>query len=524
MGRSLMCEYNSCAHLISLPSESALIAGDFVKIGAGGYVRRVAEGTPLGLQNSGAGVTALVNSAYVEIGGGAWGRNTLSAQFFRSVLALDGGQFAVIFSGNGSTSDTGVNLRIYNPMRLPVSSRQVVTPATGVVGTRLARAGADNIAVVWTEGSVLKLAIHSASSGVVVASETTVATLAGNDVQGWNVVTLAGGEFALAYGKSGSNDLAFKRFNAAGVLQGSEVVVEAASSPAYVGVLAQKSGGFVVHYYRYAAGSPGYKFARFSAGGAQQGALTTLAAGSAHRTASPSDRNAIELTNGNIVLVDPYSNTTAAVRLYDAAGNFLSILTVATGAAGMPNTVCICPRQFGGFWLTVGGQLYEYDNVGNSLRQSLLTAAPPFMLFDRAGTGPLMAVHTAGSGFTTYLYSWNAELSAVESTLVLSTSSSYPLSYAWTEVLSSGMLVSVACGQPSAGAAQINVSIPQASSILGIAQESALPGAMVRIATAGQFATNQSFTNPVFDRRAATPPGTRGIAIGNTAILDGLTD
>jgi len=70
------------------------------------------------------------------------------------------------------------------------------------------------------------------------------------------------------------------------------------------------------------------------------------------------------------------------------------------------------------------------------------------MLFDRAGTGPLMAVHSVGSGFTTHLYSWNADLTALDSTLVLSTSSSYQLSYAWTEVLSSGMLVSVACGQP----------------------------------------------------------------------------
>lgn len=321
--------------------------------------------------------------------------------------------------------------------------RVVVASATGVVGTRLARVGADNIAVVWTEGVLLKLAIHSAGSGAVVASEAIVATLSSSDVQGWNLATLPGGDIVLAYGKS-SNDLVFKRFNAAGVLQGGETTVEAGSSPAYVGVLALRAGGFVVHHYRYAAGTA-YKFARFSANGTQQGVLATLAAGSPHRTVSPSERNAMELNQ-------------------------------------------------------------------------------PFMLFDRAGTGPLMAVHTVGAGFTTYLYSWNADLTAVENTLVLSTSGSYPLSYAWTEVLSSGMLVSVACGQPSSGAAQINVSIPQASSILGIAQEAVLPGSMVRVATAGKFATTQSFSSPAFDRRSATPPGTRGMAIGNTAILGGLMD
>lgn len=522
MGCHLTSTTDTQSQSVSLMAETAIGAGNYARLGVGGHARRAANGVPLALQNSGGGVAALVPAALVESGGGPWGRSSFSAHFFRSVLALDNGQFAVVFSGNGSQADTGVNLRIYNPMRVPVSPRVVVASAAGVVGTRLARAGADNIAVVWSEGGLLKLAIHSAGSGAVVASEAIVATLASSDVQGWNLATLPGGDVVLAYGKS-SNDLVFKRFNAAGVLQGGETTVEAGSSPAYVGVLALRAGGFVVHHYRYAAGTA-YKFARFSANGTQQGALATLAAGSPHRTVSPCERNAMELANGHLVFVDPSSNTSAAVRLYDAAGNFLSTLTVATGAAGMPNTVCICSRQFGGFWLTVGGQLYEYDNAGNSLRQSLLTTNQPFMLFDRAGTGPLMAVHTVGAGFTTYLYSWNADLTAVENTLVLSTSGSYPLSYAWTEVLSSGMLVSVACGQPSSGAAQINVSIPQASSILGIAQEAVLPGSMVRVATAGKFATTQSFSSPAFDRRSATPPGTRGMAIGNTAILGGLMD
>lgn len=524
MGRHLISRCDAQDQLISAVAESAIASGDYVKLGSGGYVRRVADGIALALQNAASGVTALVPAASVDAGGGAWGRGSFSAQFFRSVLALDGGQFAVVFSGNGSVSDTGVNLRIFSPMRVPVSGRVVVAAATGVMGTRLARAGGDNIAVAWTEGSVLKLAIHSATSGGVLAPETTVATLASSDVQGWNVATLSNGDFVLAYGKTGSSDLVFKRFNAVGVPQGSETVVETGAAPAYVGLLALKAGGFVPHYYRYAAGGPGYKFARYAANGTLQGALATLAAGSPNRTVSPSERNAMELTNGNLAFVDPTSNTSAAVRLYDAAGNFLSTLTVAAGAAGMPNNVCICPRQFGGFWLTVGGQLYEYDNSGNSLRQSTLTTNQPFMLLDRAGTGPLMAVHNVGGGFSTHVYSWSAELTGLESTLALSTSGSYSLSYAWTEVLSNGMLASVACGQPSSGAAQISVSIPQASSILGIAQEAAAPGATVRVATAGKFATTQSFTSPAFDRRSATPPGTRGVAIGNTAILGGLSD
>ncbi len=521
MGRHLVSGVDAQNQAVTVMAETALAAGDYAKLGTGGFVRRAADGVPLALQNSASGVTALVPAAPLESGGSAWGRTGFAAQLFRSVLALDNGNFAVVYCGNGSQSDTGVNLRIFSSLRTPVSSRVPVATATGAVGTRLARAGADNIAVVWTEGAVLKLAIHSATTGVLVAAEMVVATLPTSGVQSWNIAGLAGGEFVIAYAKSGTNDLAFKRFNALGALLSIEVNVEAASSPNYIGVLAFAGGGFLLHYYR-AAVVTAYKFARFTSSGAQQGGLTTLASGSANRTITPVERSVAELTNGTLVFVDPTNDLNAAVRLYDAGGNFLSTVLVTTGPAGVPNTVCICPRQFGGFWLAVGGQLYEYDNAGASLRQSVVAGFAPFMLIDRAGNGPVMVSHLVGSGFTVVLSSWSADLSAVENTLTLSTSSSYPLSYAWTEVLSNGMLASVVCGQPSTGAATIHLSVPQAASILGIAQEAAAAGAMVRVATAGKFVSTQSFSGPVFDRRAATPPGTRGVAVGNSAILGGL--
>lgn len=518
MGRHLVSGVDAQSQVVTVMAETAVAAGDYAKLGSGGFVRRAADGVPLALQNSASGVTALVPPAAVEASGTAWGRSGFNAQMFRSIVALDNGNFAVAYSGNGTQSDTGVNLRIYGPLRVPLSSRVVVAAATGVVGTRLARAGADNLAVVWVEGATLKLAIHSAATGAVVAPEVTVAALASSDIFNWNVATLNGGDVVVAYGKSGSNDFAFKRFNAAGVLQGAEVVVEAGSSPTHIGVLALASGGFVLHYYRYTAATA-YKFARFAANGTQQGVLNTLATGAPNRSVSPAERNAMELSNGNLVFVDPASNTSAAVRLYDAAGNFISAVLAATGAAGMPNTVCICPRQLGGFWLTVAGQLYEYDNAGSGLRQSSVPGNTPFMLFDRAGTGPLMAVYLAGA-FTIHLIAWNTELTVAEGITV--DSLGYALSYAWFEVLSNGLVVGVNMGNSSFGAARLFVSTPQAYSILGIAQEPAVPGALVRVATAGKFVSTQSFSGPAFDRRAATPPGTRGVAIGNTAILGGL--
>lgn len=521
MGRHFVPSTDAQNQAVSVVAETALAAGDYAKLDAGGLVRRVADGVPLALQNAPAGVTALVPATALESSGGAWGRTAFSAQVFRSVLALDNGSFAVVYSGNGSQSDTGANLRLYGPMRVPLSSRILVTGASGVVGTRLARAGSDGIAIVWLESVSLKLAIHSAAAGAMVVSESTLATLANNDNQSWNVAALAGGDVVVAYAKSGSNDLAFKRFNASGVLQGSELLVEAGANPSCVGVLPLAAGGFVVHYYRGAVATA-YKFARFNAAGALQGALTTLATAGFNRTVTPAERNAMELGNGNLAFVDPSSGTNAGVRLYDALGNFLSTVVAATGASGMPNTVCICPRQFGGFWLAVGGQVYEYDNAGTSLRQSMVAGFAPFMLLDRAGNGPVMVSHLVGSGFTVVLSSWTADLSAVENTLTLSTSSSYPLSYAWTEVLSNGMLASVVCGQASTGAATIHLSVPQAASILGIAQEAVAAGSVVRVATTGKFLSTQSFSGPAFDRRAATPPGTRGVAVGNLAILGGL--
>ena len=126
MGRHLVPGADNQHQSVGLVAETALSAGDYAKVGVGGYARRATEGVPLATQNSASGVTALVPGALVEAGGGAWGRNSFSAQFFRSVLALDSGYFAVLFTGNGSTADTGVNLRIYNvsvrPTHLPWTS------------------------------------------------------------------------------------------------------------------------------------------------------------------------------------------------------------------------------------------------------------------------------------------------------------------------------------------------------------------------------------------------------------------
>jgi hypothetical protein len=517
MGRHLAFATDAPNQMVSVLAETVLGIGDYAKLGAGGYVRRAADGVPLVLQNS-AGVVALALPSAVEGGGSAWGRNSFNVQFFRSLLGLDNGNFAAVFSGNGSQSDTGVNLRIYSPLRLPLSPRVTVASGAGVVGTRISRAGSENIAVVWNEGAALKLAIHSAATGSVVTSESTIATLVSGDIQSWGVTTLASGDVVVAYVKGGSTDLVFKRFNAAGALQGVEVTVEAGASATHIGLLALAAGGFVLHYYR-GASAAAYKFARFNGAGFQQGSLATLATGSPNRSVSPAERNIIELSNGNLVFVDPASNTSAAVRLYDASVNFLSAVVVATGTAGMPNTVSICPRQFGGFWMTVGGQLYEFDNAGNGVRQSAVSGNTPFLLFDRPGTGPLMAVYLAGA-FTTHLFGWNTELTAMEGMTV--DSLGYALSYAWFEVLSSGLVVGVNVGTSSFGAARLFVSTAQASSILGIAQEPAVPGALVRIATAGKFVSTQSFNGAAFDRRNATPPGTRGVAVGNTAILGGL--
>ena len=519
MGRHLVSAADNSSQTVTVVAETALAAGDYARLGAGGYVRRAADGVPLALQNSAAGITALVPSAAAESSGsGAWGRTGFGNQSFRCVLALDNGQFAVVFSGNGSQNDTGVNLRILGPMRVPVSPRVVVATASGVGGARLARAGASGIAVAWTEGSALKLAFHVAGTGTLSVAEATVATLGAVDVASWNMTTLAGGEVVLAYRKSGSNDLVFKHFDALGVLQGGEVTVEAGASPTYLGVLPLAAGGFVLHYYRSAA-TAAYKFARFSANGSLQGALTTLATGAAHRSASPCERNAIELSNGNIAFVDPSSGTVAGIRLYDAGGNFLSTIVAATD--GGPNSVCICPRQFGGFWLAAGVRMHEYDNAGNSIRQVVGTGYAPSMLFDRPGNGPLIALYlSTGDGYSVQLYGWSADLLALETALVLG-SSSTTLSFAWTEVLSNGMVASIVC--PQSSSAQLHLSIPQAASILGIVQEPAAAGATARVATAGKFASTQSFNGPAFDRRNATPPGTRGVAVGNMAILGGLS-
>lgn len=92
MGRHLVSDADTQSQVISLVTETAITMGDYVKLGISGYVRRAADGIALALQKSAPGVTAMVPAAFVEAGGGVWGRNSFSAQFS---LGVGAGQWTV---------------------------------------------------------------------------------------------------------------------------------------------------------------------------------------------------------------------------------------------------------------------------------------------------------------------------------------------------------------------------------------------------------------------------------------------
>lgn len=111
----------------------------------------------------------------------------------------------------------------------------------------------------------------------------------------------------------------------------------------------------MLHYYRYAAGGPAYKFARYPANGALQGVLTTLAAGSPNRSVSPAESNAMELTNGSLVFVDPSSNTSAAVRLHYGPAIFSLRLLRRLGPQAYPTPSASARASWVGFGLRWDG-------------------------------------------------------------------------------------------------------------------------------------------------------------------------
>ncbi|KRC36228.1 hypothetical protein [Acidovorax sp. Root219] len=532
MGRTISSTVDAVDQPLNITAAAAIAAGDLVKVDTGGWMRKVSDAFPLAVQNSAAGVTALV-AANNPSGGSTWGMNATSGLFSRHILPMPNGEFLYSYTGNGANNLTGMNLGFFSAGG---ALKFKVTMSAATCGpNRVTRAGASNVAVIWSEGTVLTMGVYNATTGATVLAPVTVGTVASNSGYDWNVTTLANGDFVIAYPDSGN--MVFKRFNASGVLQGAMTTAEVTQTPNFVVVLAQTGGGFIVRWAKTAA-AQGQRMARFNASGVLQGSVVQITTGSNLYDGGGTgfycgrlEGKLIEVANGNIVTTECTSLTTQSFKVYDPTLTLLTtvLLPQALSSGVDQHTSQITAKQGGGFWLAsnavVGNCMQEYDNAGNLVRTApSSTASSVVAILDRPGAGPVTItmswVASNSSSYSAWVH--GSDFARESGTgLTVFTGAAWTPSVSWFEILSPGFLVAM-CTQGSTATHTQTMGLAGAASVIGVAQEAAALGASGKVSTAGKLLMNQNLTSPAFDRRASTPPGTKGSAAGTTAILAGF--
>ncbi|MFN9471043.1 hypothetical protein [Acidovorax sp.] len=525
MGRTITSTAAAVHEPVSVTiTGDAVAAGDYVRVEASGAGRRAVDGLSLATQNTGSGVTAIAGlGVTAHVAAANYGGTPASG---RMLAALGNGNVACLYSGDGAAPATALTCRIYSPIKAQVA-QIAVSAASQIASMRVLKLNAANFAIVWGENTALKMAVFT-NAGAVVQATVAVANIGSSSMAGWNAAVLANGDLVIAYDKTGSNGVFFQRYNASGALQGTETSIEAAVAGQYFCVLPLAAGGYWIYYYRSTA-TAAYKFARYNASGVLQGALTTVFTGTSNLNFMLYENMAAELSNGNVALIDPTTDTTSAVRLYDSAGVLLTTVTNNTGlAAGAVNRTMIRARAGGGFFLAVfSGLIAQYDNAGNRLASgsapAALTTANEGLLIDRVGTGPVLYAHQSRSGsgsVSAIAYDSTMTSEATALTIQAISTTAYGL---WAELLPSGLLAYTFCNSAVTGVSAHGRVAPQAASVLGVAISAGSDGQAVQVATAGRWRANQTMPSVSFDRRSSTPVGCKAVITGGTqAVLLGI--
>lgn len=539
----------SAEQLSSVVSQLGVIAanaaipiaiGDLVSMGESGLLYPVSQAVGVANENNTtAGPSALVAAASSEGTG-----YTSVASRVRTAAELGNGNIAYAYTGDGTTNTTGLRLRIRNLMGIDLVNRIDVSAAASIGSFRVLKVNDTSFAVAWAEGTALKFAIYS-NAGAVIAAAAAVATLRAASERNWSAGQLANGDIVFAYDVTGTLDCRFKRYNSAGILQGAETVVEAASDPQYINVMPLAAGGFVIYYYRNAAVGA-MKFGRYSAQGVLQGALTTTGAYYLGYTASGGgasgnlDGFCYELSNGNLLFLSGGADGFPDICLYDASGGALTTIDLGVAASLLQyEAPGVCVRE-GSFVIAYrrgsGGTFMRiFDNAGATLQGVVQvdsstnnnTNAGSGVFIESLGAAGFIVMthaydHTGGTR-TLKLVCCTANGTLIGSAIQISASTTNPIAGLWPILHSSGNLVIALSGGASTLYGGFGTYRVQRKSVLGVAVQGAAKNSRCKVATVGTFdLTTNYVSGGSFDQRTAAIPGPRGSIVGNTAILFGL--
>ncbi|GEM_PF-5932735 len=451
------------------------------------------------------------------------------------MATLSDGNVAAAYSGNGTADSTGLTLRIHSPLgddgRAPIA----VSSATAIYGYRVRRVNDATLVVAWTESTTLKIAFY-ANDGTVVAAAATVAALVGFGIIHWNVAVTAAGDVVLAYAVGTTNDCAFSRYSAAGVLQGGATVVEAGASPIYLAVLGCANGDFVVAYRRTVA-TAGYKFARYTGGGVLLGAVTTLVNTGNSLSNGDAEGGVVELDGGNVVFATPgAADSYPDLHVYSAANALVKVVDLWSSAfmgGLMPQLMALAGGGFAvaGLGSSSNTSLATFDASGGGLL--------PVKTVDGGGIAPstngaiyAFSLGAAGFAFVRAAYDgayYDARLFTC-SPLGVATGTPVQLRTARTDalsnvaaVLTADATVFLSLKDNVSPYLSLGVYHVARKSVLGVALNAGTDGQVARVATQGCHVINQSFAAGGWvDGRTAEVPGPRGTVICNSATLLGL--
>lgn len=527
MGQQIS-QLNTLANpIFSVPNRGGVVTNDLVTLFEDGTVVKTSTTLSLALENNTTnGPVAVKASAAVT------GNNYRNIAYAEQMTWLGNGNYAQVYTGNGTTNSTGVRFRLKNQNGGDVAAEVVVSSAASIGTVRVAKLNSTQFVVAWTESTTLKFAIYD-NDGTVVVAATTIATLSGGADETNNMAVTAAGEVVFAYQKVTSTDVAFKRYNAGGVLQGAETTVEAAADGRYIAIKACSGGDFVIFYRRIAA-TNSYKFARYNSSGVIQGALTSLSSGNSEFTQGKANGSIAELSNGNIVMAatNP-ANSDASLYIYTSANALVTRIDLAStfnNNSNRPQVVAAANGFAAAGMGSTGTNMMLFDSNGNSISSQVVVdnsaagngSGSNLDLYSIGIGYALCRSGTNGTNYTVHLLEVDSALAAKGSVITIEASST-TLSSFLSSAMSPGYLLAFQYTNGATMLVKGGVYKCLRSSIFGIANATAADGITASISTVGGYTVNQSLAaGGAFNQNAATIPGNRGTVAGTSALLFGL--
>lgn len=531
MGTHIISYSQSSAQVINGLAGQAITAGDLLSNAETGYLTVASDKLGLAFENNiTQGPVAIKAIANLESASNHdYGMNAI-----RRMAALDNGNIAVVYSGNGTNDSYNLNLRILSPLGGDVVAKSTLTTDT-CYAYRCLKLNSSKFLVAWITGAAALRFIVFNNDGSVAVAAVTVATLGSSSSSHWNIGLLASGQIVLAYYKSGGN-CCFSRYAVDGVLQGSETIIEAAANPLYFAVLGCSSGDFVVTYFRGAA-TTAHKLARYTGAGVIVGAVVTVVTGGSILTSGDHTNGLIDLVSGNVVYASASaSSSNITVFIYSSSNVLIKSIDLTSSiiAVEVPQLI---PLNGGGF-AVIGRygaktNLLTFDASGNGIMPATPIGGDGAYSATSAGSGVtafsmgaagfvVLRAGTNGTNYDVRLFTVSPVGTLTGSELVLKASDATAIYTTSAVLLPNGVLAVAYKGDTGTSLLRFGVYNVIRRSIIGVAAESVAANTVVRALTNGTIPINQSFgVGANFDNTATVIPGAKGSVVGNTAILRG---